>query len=118
MAAERMPGLMPTSSTRTSALTQSRSRRNRAGRNAAMIASYELALQRRTDALQLRRAREGQEGRLERRPQSARAEASPFRQKRRSHLLLPHRQREGGGRRRQGARRLVRRPRGHERQGG
>src|SRR5205809_2152699 len=52
---------------------------------------YELAGEGRTDPLRIRRAREGQESGLERRPERAGAEASSRHQEGRPHLLLSHR---------------------------
>src|SRR5213593_3863503 len=52
---------------------------------------YELAGEGRTDPLRIRRAREGQESGLERRPERAGAQASSRHQEGRPHLLLSHR---------------------------
>src|SRR6202035_2454744 len=64
---------------------------------------HELAVQGRTVALQLRCARQGEEDRVERREEPARAKAPARGQEGRPHLLLPYGRREGRGRDREGA---------------
>src|SRR5262249_9442962 len=85
--------------------------------SSACEGSHELAVQGRADALRLRRTGQGQEDGVERREESAGAEASAVGQERRSDFLLPHRRREGGGGRREGAGRRLSRSERQERQG-
>src|SRR5687767_6553952 len=109
MAAERMPGLIPTNSTRMPGPIRSF---NSTACPIMLERLYnhlhELAVQGRTDALRLRRARQGQEDDVERCQESRRAETPAVGEEGRPHFLLPHRRREGRGRRVQGARRRLR----------
>src|SRR5919204_1434365 len=99
MAADRMPGLIPTKSTRTPGRIRSRSIEflpaslSSPAAGALTIENYELVVQGRADALRLRRARQGQNDGLERREEPARAEAPARGEEGGPHLLLPHRRR-------------------------
>src|SRR5690349_2291751 len=69
--------------------------------NRELWSCYELAVQGRTDSLQLRRSRARREDVVDRREEFARAEAPARGEEGRSNFLLPHRRRQIGCRNRQ-----------------